>query len=243
MALLDWTRMGSSYCLVGIIIQQGQYRMVRPLLARLRDAPVRNVGWSPFLVDHCRRWQLVELVDPAPASAQPPHLEDLWVRELRPRDEILSGPDRRAVLEATLVPPGERAFGAELYRMRTAAYVKPGTGTRSLVSLIIHRRGLRFSIAHRSGRAEPDVRVTFLETALEGLTLAVKDHFLLRGAEQASADLEGRQSWMAGKIQTMGEQIVVRLGLSRPFPTQQEKGDKFCWLMADGFFSLTDPQP
>jgi hypothetical protein len=40
----------------------------------------------------------------------------------------------------------------------------------------------------------------------------------------------------------MGDQVAVRLGLSRAFNSRSgEPG--VCWLMADGFFSLTEPQP
>ena len=38
-------------------------------------------------------------------------------------------------------------------------------------------------------------------------------------------------------------QVPGRLGLSRPFQATPGRGEGVCWLMADGFFSLTDPQP
>src|SRR4051812_1127485 len=83
--LLDWTRMGANYCLAGAIWQGEQWRIVRPLLARHREAPVRNVGWSAYLMDtHCR-WEIFELVGPAPAAPEPPHLEDVWVTGLQSR--------------------------------------------------------------------------------------------------------------------------------------------------------------
>jgi hypothetical protein len=31
--------------------------------------------------------------------------------------------------------------------------------------------------------------------------------------------------------------------LSRPFAPRPDCGPGYCWLMADGFFSLADPQP
>ena len=40
----------------------------------------------------------------------------------------------------------------------------------------------------------------------------------------------------------MGTTAVVRLGLSRSFVSAAGQPGK-CWLMADGFFSLDDPQP
>ena len=51
MILLDWTRMGKTYCLAGAVVQDGRYRVIRPLLARYHDAPVRNVGWSAYQLD------------------------------------------------------------------------------------------------------------------------------------------------------------------------------------------------
>ena len=41
----------------------------------------------------------------------------------------------------------------------------------------------------------------------------------------------------------MGEEVVVRLGPSRAFPPGVGCGPACCWLLADGFFSLTDPEP
>ena len=42
----------------------------------------------------------------------------------------------------------------------------------------------------------------------------------------------------------MGDTVAVRLGITRPFTPQEGAGRTpgLCWLMADGFFSLTDPQ-
>src|SRR5689334_21639566 len=85
MILLDWTRMGKAYCLAGVVVEGQFVRTVRPLLTKYRDAPVRNVGWSPFLIDGHQRWEVFELVGPEPAEPQPPHVEDVWVRTLRPR--------------------------------------------------------------------------------------------------------------------------------------------------------------
>jgi hypothetical protein len=35
----------------------------------------------------------------------------------------------------------------------------------------------------------------------------------------------------------------VRLGVSRAYSGTPGRAPNVCWLMADGFFSLTDPQP
>jgi hypothetical protein len=44
-------------------------------------------------------------------------------------------------------------------------------------------------------------------------------------------------------VRRMGDVVAVRLGLSRPFFARQESGPGYCWLMADAFFSLANPQP
>ena len=82
MILLDWTRMGNTYCLGGALTERGRIQIIRPLLTRFRNAPVRNVGWSAYVMDGHARWEIFELVGPSPAVPQPPHLEDLWVRSL-----------------------------------------------------------------------------------------------------------------------------------------------------------------
>ena len=97
MVLLDWTRMGRSYCLAGVVQHNGQLRVVRPLPIAGRKAPVRNVGWSPFLMDGHSRWECFELVRAEPADSSPPHLEDVWVRELRPRRVLAEPALRRAI--------------------------------------------------------------------------------------------------------------------------------------------------
>src|SRR5262249_883798 len=105
MVLLDWTRMGKSYCLAGAVEESGSYRIVRPLPGRFRTTPERTGGWSPFLLDGHRRWEVLELVDPEAASPQPPHVEDTWVRSLRPRRRLASADVRRRILQATARPP------------------------------------------------------------------------------------------------------------------------------------------
>jgi hypothetical protein len=44
MILLDWTRMGKSFCLAGVVAEGRELRVVRPLLKCGWEAPVRNVG-------------------------------------------------------------------------------------------------------------------------------------------------------------------------------------------------------
>lgn len=242
MVLLDWTRMGKLYCLAGIVQHNGQLRVVRPLPVAQRSAAVRNVGWSPYLMDGHSRWEVFELIHPSPADPNPPHLEDLWVRDMRPRRILADRALRRALLQATLVQPGEPWFGAELMTTRSCAYVAPQTGQRSLISLVVPARAIRFSISWREGAPEPDCRVCLAVPELQGRSLPLKDHFLLRRAEVASDAVEGRIQALTFAVAQMGEQVVVRLGLSRSFQSTPGRAESVCWLMADGLFSFNDPQ-
>jgi hypothetical protein len=242
MILLDWTRMGKSYCLAGVVEQNGQLRVVRPLPARQRDAPVRNVGWSAFLMDGHSRWEVFELVGIEPAEPLPPHREDVWVRDLRPRRTLANPALRRAILQATLAAPDQPWFGAPLTTTRSAVYLTPGTGERSLASVVVPAHAIHFTASWRDGTPEPDYRVSLAVPGLEGRSLPVKDHFLLQHAEIASAEVYGRIRALTWAVGQMGEQVVVRLGLSRSFQATPARAESVCWLMADGFFSLNDPQ-
>jgi hypothetical protein len=242
MILLDWTRMAKSYCLAGAVVEQGQVRIVRPLWAKYREAPVRNVGWSAYLLDgHCR-WEILELIGPAAAAPEPPHLEDVWVRDLKARRKLAPPDLRRAILQATLAPPGEPLFGTPLVTNRTAACLPPNTGRRSLTSVMVPAGQIRFGAWWREGTPEADVRVTLPLPEVGPRTLPVKDHHFLRQAEQGPAGLEQRLQVLYQALVRMGDPIVVRLGLSRPFVGHGSPAQAECWLMADGFFSLTDPQ-
>jgi hypothetical protein len=243
MVLVDWTRMGRSYCLAGAVAERGSVRVVRPLLDRQRDAPVRNVGWSSYLLDGHARWEVFELVKPQPAEAAPPHLEDVWVRGLRPRRCTAPADQRRAILEATRARPGEPVFGVPLTKTHAAAYLEPGTGRRSLATLVVPAARVRFSAVWRQGVAAPDFRVALEVAGLKGKTLAVKDHHLLERAAAVAKELGGQVDALNQAVRGMGEQVAVRLGLSRAFPGTPTRGPGQCWLMADGFFSFADPQP
>lgn len=242
MVLLDWTRMGKMYCLAGVVQQNGQLRIVRPLPAENRAAPVRNAGWSPYLMDGHSRWEIFELIDPKPAEASPPHLEDLWVRGMKSRRSMANPALRRAILHATRTPPGEPWFGTALTMTRSCAYVAPRTGQRSLVSIVVPNGAIRFSVSWREGTPEPDTRVSLAVPELEGRSLPVKDHFLLQRAELASSAAEGRMRALSLAVNQMGAEVAVRLGLSRSFQATPGRAESVCWLMADGLFSLNDPQ-
>lgn len=242
MVLLDWTRMGKCYCLAGVVPQDNRLRVVRPLPARQRDAPVRNVGWSPFLMDGHSRWELFELIGTVPAEPMLPHVEDLWVQSLKPRRLLASPAQRRAILQATRTPPEKPWFGAALTTTRSAAYLIPGLGERSLTSVLVPARAIHFTASWREGTVEPDYRVTLDVGELQGRSLPVKDHFLLRRAEAASSEIHGRIRELTLAVQQMGESVAVRLGLSRGFQSTPGRRDSECWLMADGFFSSNDPQ-
>src|SRR5438874_883027 len=137
MILLDWTRMGKSYCLAGVVRRDGGCRVVRPLLARDRDEPLRTVGWSSYLLDGHARWEIFELIGPRETVAEPPHLEDLWVRTIRPQRQVAPPAWRREILSATTAGCGEAVFGTPLTMTRAAAYLQPGTGRRSLATIVV----------------------------------------------------------------------------------------------------------
>jgi hypothetical protein len=242
MLLLDWTRMGKLYCLAGAIYENGQYRINRPLAAKSHADADRKVGWSPYLLDGHTRWEFFELIGPQHAKPDPPHLEDLWTRALEPHHCLASRDLRQAVLAATLGKAGEPLFGVHLTASRMDAYLKPGTGDRSLATLLVPAEQITFRASLRDGADEPDVRVMFHLPGLEGRLLPVKDHHLLLRAEQAAGNLPAMVRILHDTVRLMGEQVAVRLGLSRAFPTRDDCGPGYCWLMADGFFSFSDPQ-
>jgi hypothetical protein len=243
MILLDWTRMGRQCCLAGVVMEDGRLRVVRPFPARHREAPVRNIGWSPFLLDGHSRWDIFELIDPQAAEPQPPHVEDLWIRCLRPCGRSAPCEQRRAILQATMASPSEPVFGAPLTLTWGSAQLAPGMGRRSLATKLVPSAGIRFTASMREGAIEPDVRVALHIAPLGNRFLPMKDHHLLLRAERAAADLKGQEEAMNQAVRAMGAEVAVRLGLSRGFVTEPDKGSGMCWLMVDGFFSPTDPQP
>jgi hypothetical protein len=241
--LLDWTRMGKTYCLAGVVLDDLDVRIVRPLPARNRTDDVRKWGWSPYLLDGHGRWALFELIHPEPAAAEAPHTEDVWVRELRPLRRSASPEQRRAILAATAATNGGPLFGESLTATRTSAYLRPGTGARSLATVLVPSRRIAFDACRRDGADEPDFRVKLPLADLGERVLAVKDHHLLLRAQQAGPGLDDQLDRMRALVRGMGEQVAVRLGLSRAFHNEHSAAAPACWLMADGFFSLADPQP
>src|SRR5579884_2782782 len=145
MILLDWTRMGKFFCLAGAVVQDGGFRIVRPLQVQHRQAPVRNVGWPAWALEGRQRWEVFDLLHPEPAEPQPPHTEDLWVRGLRAHNRSAVPELRRAILQATSIHPGEPAFGITLDKTQTALRLQPGVGTRSLATLIVPAEHIHFS--------------------------------------------------------------------------------------------------
>src|SRR5262245_9699737 len=145
MILLDWTRMGRTCCLAGAVFDHGQLRIVRPLLVKHREAAVRNVGWSPFLLDGHQRGGVFDLIGLEPADAEPPHVEDLWVRALQPLGYSAPVEQRRAILEATQAFPGQPVFGVPVQFTRASAYLPPNTGQRSLATHRVLAERVRFT--------------------------------------------------------------------------------------------------
>ncbi len=235
--------MGRSYCLAGVVPEGDGFRVVRPLPVKLRTAAVRNVGWSAYLLDgHCR-WEVFELAGPSAALAQAPHVEDVWVRSLLLRRTLAPPGQRRRILEWTAIPAGEDLFGTPLVATRTAAYLEPGDGRRSLATIRVRAAEVRFDACQREGVAEPDVRVTLPVPGLGARSLPLKDHHLLARAEAASPTLDGRTQALRRALGQMGDTVAVRLGLTRSFQPSDSRAPGKCWLMVDGLFSLADPQP
>jgi hypothetical protein len=242
MILLDWTRMGQAYCLAGVVAERGGYRVVRPLLARHRDAPVRNVGWSPFLLDGHARWEVFELVHAEPADVEAPHVEDVWVHTIKPCHRSVSPGQRREVLAATTAAAGTPVFGTSLTLTAGSAYLEPGAGRRSLATLPVPAAGLQFTASQREGVAEIEVRLALHIPPLGDRCLPFKDHHLLTRAEQASTTPDGQAKALTLALRQMGPQVAVRLGLARAFQPTAHRGPGKCWLMVDGLFSQSDPQ-
>lgn len=243
MILLDWTRMGKTYCLAGAVLEGDHFRIVRPLLWKFRDAPVRNVGWSPYQLDGFRRWEVFELVGPETAAAQPPHTEDTWVRTLRPRRFLAPSDYRQSILHYTRTTPGEPVFGENLEFTRASAFLPPGHGLRSLATLHVPSDRIVFSVSRREGMEESEVRIGLRIPPLDDRLLPMKDHHLLLKIEQGNLTLTEQAQLLTQTVRQMGEQVAVRLGLSRPFQFNPTSTETRCWLMIDGLFSLTDPQP
>ncbi len=94
---------------------------------------------------------------------------------------------------------------------------------------LLHRRALVAGVASAVPVPGLDRRI-----------IPLKDHHLLARAEQHSGDIDARLNFLADAVRRMGDVAAGRLGLSRPYVANGQPGR--CWLMADGFFSLDDPQ-
>jgi hypothetical protein len=134
-------------------------------------------------------------------------------------------------------------FGAPLKPARIAAFLPPETGQRSLATIVVPSDEISFSFSQREGAPAPDIRVMLSVPAIGERFLIVKDHHLLARSEAATKEPAKQITFLNQAIQQMGSQIAVRLGLSRAFQGGAHQGAAMCWLMADGFFSLHDPQP
>ncbi len=201
MVLLDWTRMGKAFCLAGAVVHDKSYQILRPLLANNRNAPVRNIGWPSQSLKGRLRWEIFELLGIEPAEPQAPHREDCWVRSLCPRNRSASPEVRRAILEATASSVEDSLFGAPLRPARIAAFLPPGTGQRSLTTMVLPSDEISFSFSQREGAPGPDIRVMLPVPPMGERLLIVKDHHLrTRWADkvsQSSRTTNGEPSWRA----------------------------------------------
>jgi hypothetical protein len=201
-------------------------------------------GWPAQLMNGRSRWEIFEMVQPVPEHALAPHLEDVWVRSLRPCNSRAAPEVRCAILQAGLAPDNTPIFGVELMWMRSGAqYLSPGTGNRSLATVMVRSAELQFTVDECQGAGESRLQyhVRLNLPRQQSAILAVTDHFLLCQAEQHSPDLDTRRQFLDAAVRAMGERIYVRLGLSRAISfTPDQPGH--CWLMADGFFSPDNPQ-
>jgi hypothetical protein len=65
---------------------------------------------------------------------------------------------------------------------------------------------------------------------------------LLLRAERTATNLTALTRNLDEIVRGMGDPVAVRLGLSRPFQSEPDRGNERCWLMIDGIFSAADPQ-
>jgi hypothetical protein len=125
---------------------------------------------------------------------------------------------------------------------RAAAFLRPNTGSRSLGTIVVPGRAISFSASHRDGFHETDFRVSVHAGKMAERWFPLKDHHLLVRVEKESKDVNGRLEALAAAVRLMGDEVAIRLGLSRPYQPTPQRGPGLCWLMVDGLFSLSDPQ-
>src|SRR5437763_1944333 len=125
--------MGKCFCLAGVVVDGARLYVVRPLPVGQRGGASQFLGWPADQCEGFERWQVIELVEPERAGAAPPHVEDAWVRELRPRGRFAPVELRRAILTATALS-NEPLFGTTLHASGATAFANPGTGAYSLTT-------------------------------------------------------------------------------------------------------------
>jgi len=130
-----------------------------------------------------------------------------------------------------------------LRRDKQKAYLLPSEGSRSLTSVAVRQKQIEMLVERRDYKPDANYRVRLHVPELEGLVIPFKDHFLLRRAEEAAPTDAGRLDALKAAVARMGEPVLVRVGVSRPYAHPGSSSLPVCWLMADGFFSLSDPQP
>src|SRR5262245_8769529 len=109
--------MGKCFCLAGVVVDGPRLYVVRPLPVAQRGVAAHNLGWQSCLLAGYERWQVFQLVEPEPAGAAAPHVEDAWVRDLRPSGRFAPVELRRAILTAT-AQDNDPLFGTTLHANR-----------------------------------------------------------------------------------------------------------------------------
>lgn len=234
MVVTDITRMEGARVCVGGYLEDGA--VVRPVAGRagpderwLRSA--RGGPIAPFSVVDVR-------IGRAPKRLTAPHTEDRAI----PADghrvvRVLSGEERRALLDRSLSPAVRAIFGAEVHadaNGQWGRYVRAGGGQRSLGTIqAVRVRALRYQ--HYPERGRWDYRLRFVDTSGEEFQLAVVDLDFRRRLDALrdggiSPDRVATTTLTALQAQT----VYLRIGLARGW----EKHPDRCYLQITGVYGF-----
>jgi hypothetical protein len=108
-----------------------------------------------------------------------------------------------------------------------------------LVTAIVASHELFFEASRREGADEIDVRVRLKLPGVGVKLLPVKDHYLLCQAERTAGFDPGQLAKALRQAVDEVLSVLVQVPLrSRGFDSG--RGERRCWLMADGFFSAEE---